>query len=312
MRILFIDEVHPLVSESFERNGWVCDFHYSTSKETLSSIISNYEGIIIRSRFPLDQVFLEKACQLKFIGRPGAGLENIDLDFCKKNAIEVFRSPEGNRDAVAEHSIGMLLSLFNNLNRADSEVRKGIWLREENRGHEIKGKTIGIIGYGYMGKAFAQRLKGFDCKVIAYDKYLQNFSDELVREVTLKELQDTSDIISLHTPESKETINLIDLKFLTNCTKKCYIINTARGKSLNTKDLLDCIDQGKILGACLDVLEFESTSFEQFSLENATLKRLLNHPKVVLSPHIAGWTHESQYKMAKFLVDKIEKQFLKS
>lgn len=305
MRVLFIDEVHPLVDEEFVKIGWKCYFHYKTSIEELIPILPEFNGIIIRSRLPLNEAFLKHATNLKFIGRPGAGLENIDLDYCKKRSIEVFRSPEGNRDAVAEHAVGMLLSLFNHLNRADEEVRKGIWLREENRGHEIKGKTIGIIGYGYMGKAFAQRLKGFDCTVIAYDKYLFNFSDENVKEVSLQELQEKSDIISLHTPQSNETVNLIDANFINKCKKDHYLINTARGKSLNTNDVLDAIDSGKVLGACLDVLEFESSSFEQFSIENHTLKRLFDCPKVILSPHIAGWTHESQFKMANVLVHKI-------
>jgi D-3-phosphoglycerate dehydrogenase / 2-oxoglutarate reductase len=309
MKVLFIDEVHPLVGEEFTKIGWLCDFHYKTPIEELIPKLSEFNGIIIRSRFPLNEVFLKHATNLKFIGRPGAGLENIDLEYCKQRSIEVFRSPEGNRDAVAEHAVGMLLSLFNNLNRADAEVRNGIWLREENRGHEIKGKTIGIIGYGYMGKAFAQRLKGFDCSVIAYDKYLFNFSDENASEVSLQELQEKCDVISLHTPESAETINLIDAKFLSNCKKNVFLINTARGKSLHTNDVLNAIESGKVLGACLDVLEFESTSFEQFSAENQTLKRLVACPKVILSPHIAGWTHESQFKMANVLVHKIIEAF---
>jgi D-3-phosphoglycerate dehydrogenase len=309
MKVLFIDEVHPLVGEEFTKIGWHCYFHYKTPIEELIPMLSEFNGIIIRSRFPLNEVFLKHATNLKFIGRPGAGLENIDLEYCKQRSIEVFRSPEGNRDAVAEHAVGMLLSLFNHLNRADAEVRNGIWLREENRGHEIKGKTIGIIGYGYMGKAFAQRLKGFECTVIAYDKYLTNFSDEHVKEVNLSELQEKSDIISLHTPQSNETIHFIDANFIAKCPKQIYIINTARGKSLNTINVLDAIDSGKVLGACLDVLEFESSSFEEFSSENQTLKRLFASPKVLLSPHIAGWTHESQFKMANVLVHKIIEAF---
>jgi D-3-phosphoglycerate dehydrogenase len=311
MKVLFIDEVHPLISQEFSRLGWQCDFQYSTSSKELEPLMHQYQGIIIRSRFPLNESFLKHASQLKFIGRPGAGLENIDLDYCKKNSIAVFRSPEGNRDAVAEHAMGMILSLFNHLNRADTEVRNGIWRREENRGIELKGKTIGIIGYGYMGKAFAQRLKGFDCNVIAYDKYLTDYSDENATEVSLKELQEKSDIISLHTPETAETIHLIDKIFIDNCKKNIYLINTARGKSVCTEDILEAIDNGKILGACLDVLEYESTSFEKFSMENTIIKKLINSQKVLFSPHIAGWTHESQEKMATFLIEKICDIFFK-
>lgn len=204
----------------------------------------------------------------------------------------------------------MLLSLFNNLNRADDQVRKGLWIREGNRGIELKGKTVGIIGYGYMGKAFAQRLKGFGCQVIAYDKYLTNYTDEWATEVTLEELHKQSDIISLHTPQSKETIHLINAAFIDSFKKPIYIINTSRGKSLNTEDLLKAIDSTKVLGACLDVLEFEDSSFEQFLIDNHTLKKLVESDKILLSPHIAGWTFESNYKMAKYLIEKIYSKFL--
>jgi D-3-phosphoglycerate dehydrogenase len=308
MRVAFIDEVHPLFIQEFEQLGWECHKHFTSSKEELKKQLHLFDGIIIRSRFPLDANFLSDATALKFIGRPGAGLENIDVEYCNSMGISVFRSPEGNRDAVAEHAIGMLLMLFNNLKRADTEVRNGSWIREGNRGVEIKGKTVGIIGYGYMGEAFAQRLIGFGCRVLAYDKYKKGFGGGIVEEVTLEKLQKEADIISLHTPENEDTIHLINDHFIEKCGKNIYIINTARGKSLHTKALMDAMDKGKVLGACLDVLEFESSSFE-YMQDDAVLHRLLNCEKVILSPHIAGWSHEANYKMAFFLVEKIKSKF---
>ncbi|WP_258543781.1 2-hydroxyacid dehydrogenase [Parvicella tangerina] len=309
MKVLIIDNVHPLVAERFSKQGWQCDFMLKESREEIISVIQNYDGLVLRSRIKIDEDFLNKAKNLKFIGRPGAGLENIDLEYCERNDIQVFRSPEGNRDAVAEHAVGMILMLLNNLKRADHEVRQGVWKREENRGYELMGKTIGIIGYGFMGKAFAQRLKGFGVNVIAHDKYEHNFTDEFAREITLEELKKEADIISLHLPQSEETIHYIDRSFIETCAKPFYLINTARGKSVNTTDLLDALDTGKILGACLDVLELESSSFEKMEGSNEVFQRLVASDKVVLSPHIAGWTHEAKYKLADFLVKKIFKVF---
>jgi D-3-phosphoglycerate dehydrogenase len=309
MKVLFIDSTHACVAQNFKEVGWKVSLHYSTSMIDLLGLIHTYDGIIIRSRFRLDETFLRNAKKLKFIGRPGAGLENIDLDYCKKRGIEVFRSPEGNRDAVAEHTVGMILMMLNNLKRADAEVRQGIWKREENRGHELMGKTFGIIGYGFMGKALAQRLKGFGVEVIAYDKYLNNYSDEHAKEVSLDELQKRSDFISLHLPQSQETIGYINDDFINKCEKPFYLINTARGKSVNTKSVLKAIDHGKIIGACLDVLEFESSSFEQTAIGNPDFMELVNSDKVLLSPHIAGWTHEAEFKMGDFLSKKIIEHF---
>lgn len=305
MRVLFIDNVHPLIAERFSKLGWQCDYMLKESREEIINAIGGYDGLVLRSRIRIDEDFLSKATNLKFIGRPGAGLENIDLDYCEAHGIKVFRSPEGNRDAVAEHAIGMILMLLNNLKRADNEVRQGIWKREENRGYELMGKTIGIIGYGYMGRAFAQRLSGFGVKVIAHDKYLSDFSDEFAQEVSLEELKRESDVISLHLPQSEETINYLDKDFIDSCSKLFYLINTARGKSVNTSDVLDAIEEGKILGACLDVLEFESSSFEQMWTGNPVFARLIESEKVVLSPHIAGWTHEAKYKLGHYLAEKI-------
>lgn len=305
MRVLFIDDVHPLIAERFSKLGWECEYMLNNSREEIEDVISSYDGLVLRSRIKIDKKFLEHASKLKFIGRPGAGLENIDLEYCKSQGIMVFRSPEGNRDAVAEHAIGMILMLLNNLKRADLEVRNGIWKREINRGYELKGKTVGLIGYGFMGKAFAKRLVGFGVDVIAYDKYLDDYSDEYVSEISLEQLKQRADIISLHVPQTTETIGFINENFIDSCTKPFYLINTARGKSVNTKDVLDAIDSGKIQGACLDVLEFENSSFEQMSKADPVFKRLVESKKVILSPHIAGWTYEAKYKLGHYLAEKI-------
>lgn len=309
MNIAFLDTVHPLIAEKFSEKGWQCDFLFDKNREELKSVIQNYQGIILRSRIRMDEDFLQHATSLKFIGRPGAGLENIDLKFCEKKNVNVYRSPEGNMDAVGEHAIGMLLMLLNNLKRADSEVRQGIWKREENRGHELKGKTVAIVGYGFMGSTFAKKLIGFDVNLIAYDKYKTNFSDDFVKEASLKEVFEKADVVSLHTPQSEETLGMINTDFINKLKKPFYFINTARGKSVVTKDLLSAIDSGKVLGACLDVLEYETSSFEAFSLQSEELKQLFANEKVLFSPHIAGWTHEAELKMAQFLTQKILKDF---
>lgn len=310
MRVLLIDKVHPCVSERFVEKGWTCDWMCEESREEILEVIHQYDGLVLRSRIQIDKDFLQHATRLKFIGRPGAGLENIDLDYCDKNGIKVFRSPEGNRDAVAEHAIGMLLMLLNHLKRVDAEVRQGIWIREENRGHELKGKTVGIIGYGYMGKAFAQRLRGFEVNVLAHDKYLKGFQDEFVKEVSLESLMEQSDIISLHLPQTPETVGYIDQIFISKVSKPFYLINTARGKSVRTSDLLVGIEEGKVLGACLDVLEFESFSFEQAAIKDPVFEKLVVSEKVLLSPHIAGWTHEAKLKLGSYLAEKIINAFV--
>ena len=311
MKIAILDKVHPLIEEQLLEKGWQCDNLFEASREELKQTIHSYHGIVLRSRIKMDQDFLKEAKSLRFIGRPGAGLENVDLDYCEANGIKVFRSPEGNRDALAEHAIGMLLSLFNKLKKADSEVRKGVWLREGNRGVELMGKTIGIIGYGYMGRAFSQRLQGFGVKVIAYDKYLQGFGDENVKEVSLQTIFDEAEVVSLHTPLTQETIGMVNSAFLKEFKKPIYFINTARGLSVVTKAIVDGIKAQSILGACLDVSEYESSTFTKLETESLPedLAYLYGSDKVVLTPHIAGWTHEAKFKMADYLVKKIVEEF---
>ncbi len=312
MKILHLDTNHPLLLKQLQEAGFQNDENYTATKEEIQSKIENYHGIIIRSRFAIDKTFLDKAKNLKFIGRVGAGLENIDIEYAKKLGIKLFNAPEGNRNAVGEHALGMLLSLFNRLNQADQSVREGKWLREEHRGIELDGKTIGIIGYGNMGRAFAQKLKGFTVEVICYD-ILDNVANSDVTQVQLKELFEKTDVLSLHTPETPETIGMINEDFIRKFKKPFWLINTARGKSLVTTDLVNALKEGKILGAALDVLEYEKSSFEDlFNSKKAmpqAFQELLKMDNVILSPHVAGWTIASKEKLAQTIVDKIKTAF---
>jgi D-3-phosphoglycerate dehydrogenase len=310
-RVLFIDSNHPRLHEELQAAGFVCDLQYEWSKEKVMQELHNYIGVVIRSRFKLDKEILSKGTNLQFIARAGAGMENIDVHFAHNMGIHCLSAPEGNRDAVGEHALGMLLMLFNNLNKADREVREGVWIREGNRGREIQGKTIGIIGYGNMGSAFAQRLNGFDCTVLAYDKYLTKYSDEYAKEVTMEELFEKADIVSLHLPLTDETHHLANNNFFKKFKKNIYLINTARGKNVKTDDLVEQLKSGKVSGACIDVLEYESVSFEALDASKLPepFQYLIKSDKVVLTPHIGGWTYESHEKIAETLVKKIKLLF---
>ncbi len=308
MRVLFIDSTHKRLPEKLREAGFNIDYNTSITKEDIIKTINQYDGVIIRSKIKLDKPIIDLATKLKFIGRVGAGLENIDVEYAESKGIKCFNSPEGNRDAVGEQALGMLLTLFNNIIKADFEVRNGMWLREENRGLEIKGKTVGIIGYGNMGGAFAQRLKGFDANVIAYDKYKFGYSDEYVSEKSLEDLFETVDILNMHVPLTHETQFMINDQFINRFKKNIYIINTARGKVLKTDDLVKNLKSGKVLGAALDVLEYEQVSFENLHSDNQlpeAFQYLIIAKNIVLTPHIAGWTHESNIKLSEFLADKI-------
>lgn len=310
MKILQLDKNHPLLREQLEAKGFEIDDDFTSSYEEILSKIKNYQGIIIRSRIPLDEHFLKSASHLKFIARVGAGLENIRIDIANELGIKIYNSPEGNRDAVAEHAIGMLLILMNRLFIASQEVKEGIWKREENRGEELLGKTVGIIGYGNMGKATAQRLSGFGCIVIFYD-ILPSLSDEYGTQVSLEELKKHADILSIHLPEAPDTFHFVDEKLIAGMEKNFYLINTARGKNVKTPALIEALKSGKIKGVALDVLEYEKSSFENLDSHNADLHFLLQSDKVIITPHIAGWTHESKTKLAQYIVDKILKDFSK-
>lgn len=307
-KVLHLDHNHPLLLTELNKMGYYNVENYTDSKEEIEKSISQYEGIIIRSRFKIDKDFLDKATKLKFIGRVGAGLENIDCEYALSKHIHLISAPEGNRTAVGEHALGMLLTLMNKLNLVDEEVRNGIWIREANRGHEIEGKTVGIIGYGNMGKAFAKRLQGFDCEVLCYD-IKEEIGDRFARQVSLKEFQKKADVVSLHTPQTPDTLGLINRRFIEGFAKPFWFINTARGKSVVTADLVKALQSCKILGAALDVLEYEKNSFEDLFTDDAIpepLRYLIQAKNVLLSPHIAGWTYESKEKLAQTIVDKLQ------
>ena len=311
MKILHLDNNHPLLLKMLKDAGFTNEENYTISKADTEEIISEYDGIVIRSRFNIDKQFLDAAKNLKFIARVGAGLESIDIDYAVKLGVKLIAAPEGNRNAVGEHSLGMLLSLFNNLNKADKEVKNGLWNREANRGIELDGKTVGIIGYGNMGKAFSRKLSGFDCEVLCYD-IKENVGDDNAKQVSLKELQQQADVLSLHTPWTPLTDKMIDAEFIDSFSKPFWLINTARGKSVVTEDLVSALKSGKVLGAGLDVLEFEKLSFETlFDSDNLpdSLKELFAMDNVILSPHIAGWTVESKEKLATVIAEKIIRTF---
>ncbi|MFZ4572722.1 MAG: NAD(P)-dependent oxidoreductase [Bacteroidales bacterium] len=307
-KVLFIDQVHPLIREELTVAGLQCDYFPGYSRQDFLRIAGQYMGVIIRSKIAIDREFIDQATSLKFIGRSGAGMEGIDTEYAAARGIHCLNSPEGNRDAVAEHALGMLLCLVNHLCRADRQVRAGEWNREENRGTEIGGKTVGIIGYGNMGSAFAKRLTGFGANVISYDKYKKSYSDGNTREVSLDEIFEQADILSLHVPLTAETNYMVDEAFLGMFRKKIWLINTARGKVVKTTALVEKLIAGKVLGAALDVLEYEDTSFEAIKGNRPDeLNFLLGVDNVILTPHIAGWTRESNVKLAEVLVDKIRK-----
>ena len=311
MKVLHVDTNHPLLMEVL--SGLGCENHedYTSTKEDLERKIASYEGIIIRSRIPIDKNFLDKAKNLKFIGRVGAGLENIDVEYAKQKGVFLASAPEGNRNAVGEHTLGMLLSLMNKMTKAHREVRKGKWDREGNRGMELDGKIVGIIGYGNMGKGFAKKLQGFDVEVSCYD-ILGGVGDENARQVGILELQQKSDIISLHVPLNGQSREMINSEFIRAFQKPFWFLNTARGKCVVTKDLVQGLKSGKILGAGLDVLEYEKKSFDFgdfFMNKPKPFKYLRKAPNVLMTPHVAGWTTESKIKLAQTVVDKIKAEF---
>lgn len=311
IKILHIDSNHPLLWNQLQEAGFVNQEDFTSSKEEIEAKIKDYQGIVIRSRFKIDKTFLDKAINLQFIARVGAGLESIDCDYALDKNIQLIAAPEGNRNAVAEHTLGMILSLFNNLNQADSEIKSGHWNREKNRGHELDGKTVGIIGYGNMGKWFAKKLRGFDVEVLCYDLQ-ENVGDANARQVSLEELQLKTDVLSLHIPWTPATDKMVNTNFISAFAKPFWIINTSRGKNIVTADLVEAMKSGKILGAGLDVLEYEKLSFETLFQDKNTpeaFQYLLEAKNVILTPHIAGWTFESHERLAQVIVDKIKEKY---
>ena len=300
MKIIFIDTTHPKLIKDLNYKGFICDQAYDKSRSEILKIIKNYDGIVIRSRFKIDKNFINSAKKLKFIARAGSGTENIDLHYANKKNIKCFNAAEGNRQAVAEHALAMILNLLNNIRVSDQEIRRGIWNREKNRGIELSGKTIGIIGFGNTGSSFAKILENFNVKILAYDKYKEKYKFQS----NLDEILEFSDIISLHIPLTEETKYLVNENFIDKAKKPFYIINTSRGQCIETKALIKGLKDQKILGACLDVFEQEKNSFEKIA-QNADLKYLIESNKTILTPHIAGWTFESNYKIAETLSKKI-------
>ncbi len=304
-KILFLETVHPILSEKLSEIGFECVFNYAISYKDLLKNIGEFNGIVLRSRISIDENLLQAATNLEFIARSGSGLEIIDLESCKRHNVAVFSSPEGNSDAVGEHVIGMLLSLSNNIHHANESVHKKEWLREQHRGFEIKGKTIALIGFGHMGKSVAKKLCGFEAHVIAFDKYTECSFGSDASSVTLEEIFNTADIVSLHLPLSEETLEYANATFFSSFKKPIVFINTSRGGHLNATDLMKAIDLGIVTHAALDVLPFEKSSLEGLN-ENILFEKLLSYPNVLLTPHIAGWTKESYYKLSYVLYEKIK------
>ena len=307
MKILHLDTTHPFLGKELEKIGFQNYYDFKSLKSELK--LTGYFGIVIRSRIPIDKDFIEKCENLKFIARIGSGTENIDTNYAQKKGIKIISTPEGNANAVGEHVLGMLLSLLNKINSSNSEVKNGIWNRESNRGIELKDKTVGLIGYGNTGKSFAKKLIGFGVNTIFCD--IKNIKkDKYASPVSLSYLKNNSDIISLHVSITKESIGLIDNNFIKSCTKPFWLLNTSRGNCVIVSDLIKGLKSGKVLGAGLDVIEFEKKSFEKLSVDQnhqSSINYLNNSSSVILTPHIAGWTHESRIGLVKVALEKIKK-----
>lgn len=306
-KILFINQVHPVMSQTLTAAGYTCVEDTKSTKEQIEANLSRYDGIVLRSRISIDKQFLDAGKHLDFIAREGVGLEHINVEYAESLGITVYISPEGSRDTVGEHAIGMLLNLLNKINTADRQVRAGEWLREENRAIEVKGKTIGIIGYGNMGTSFAQKISGFEVKCLTYDKYKTNYGDEYAEEASLERIFAEADIVTLHIPYEEDNYHLVDEKFIASFSKNIFIINTARGLVLKTAAVTEGLKSGKVLGAGLDVLEYEESSFSKVNFADLPepFHYLIASDKVVLAPHIAGWSFESKKKHGQVLARKI-------
>ncbi len=308
MRILQIDKNHPLIKQQLESHGFQVDEDYTSDYSTLLSKVVKYHGVIIRSRVPIDKRFLDTAANLRFVARVGAGMENIDVAYAEQKGIKLIHSPEGNRDAVAEHVLGSLLTITKKLNSSAQQIKRGLWLREENRGDELLGKTLGIIGYGNMGKATAKRFSGLGMQVLCYD-IVKGLGDGYATQVDLSTLQRDAQVISLHVPLTDKTHYMVDSNFIKGMNHPFYLVNTARGKNVETRALVEALKSHKVLGACLDVLEYETVSFEALDELPEEMEYLLNADNVLLTPHIAGWSVQSKERLAQIIVDKIITSF---
>ncbi len=302
--ILIVDDIHPVFIEQAEVLGYTCDYRPLIKASEAFEIIGDYAGLVIRSKFNVDRSVIDAGTSLRFVCRAGAGMDNIDEAYAAEKNIILINAPEGNMDAVGEHAVGLLLSLMNNFRTADAEIRTGSWLREANRGYELKGKTVGIVGYGFMGSSFAKKLSGFGVDVIAYDKYKTGFSDRYAREVSMEEIVKHSDVLSLHIPLTSETNGLVDDEYLFHFKKPIFFINTSRGKTAKVSAVLNAIKQGKIIGAGLDVLEVEK--FPSLA-EQEWYEELRQSGKVILTPHVAGWTFDSYRRISEVMAGKLAK-----
>jgi len=305
-KVLVTDGVHPLLLEGLERLGFQCDYFPKISLERVRGMVSDYDGMIINSKITVDKAMLDSAPKLRFVGRLGSGMEIIDLEYAAQKGVKIHGAPEGNRNAVAEHALGMLLALANKFLKADREVRNKNWQREQNRGFEIMGKTIGIIGFGHTGSQFAKKIEGMGMEVLAFDKYKTNYTKDFpwVEQTNLKSIQSKADFISLHLPYTPETYHLVDSDFLEKCKEGTIIINTSRGSIIKTEDLLNALQSGKVGGACLDVFENEKpNTFSE--KEHEMYSKLYEFENVILTPHVAGWTVESKKRLAEVLLEKI-------
>lgn len=303
-KILIADYLHPVFKEEVEKLGFECHDMPMISREKTLEIIRDYTGIAIRTKFLIDREVIDAGNNLKFIARAGAGMDNIDEEYAVSKGIHCINAPEGNRDAVGEHVIGMLLSLLNKLRNGDQQIRNGVWDREANRGFELKGKTVALIGYGNNGRSLAQKLSGFEVDVIAYDKYKTSFSDQYAREVSMEEIVKHADILSYHIPLTRETRQLFNHEYLFHFRKPIILLNASRGGIVNTKAVIDGLKNGKILAAGLDVLEVEK--FPVLS-EQPWFTELIENDKVILSPHVAGWSVESYRKISEVLAEKLKR-----
>lgn len=311
MKILHLDTNHPLLMEGLNALGFENHEDYLSPKLKVIEKIGEYDGVVIRSRFEIGKPFLDKATKLKFIARVGSGLENIDEAYAKEKGIQLITAPEGNSNAVAEHTLGMLLNLLNNIKIANRKIRRGKWIREAYRGEELDGKTVGIIGYGHMGKAFAKKLSSFDVTVLCYD-LLDNVGDQYATQVSLEELQQRADVVSMHCTLNPTSEYMVNTEFFDAFAKPIWFLNAARGKIVVTKDLASALKKEKVRGAGLDVLEYEKTSFEELYDDGVmpeALKYLTHSYNVILTPHIAGWTHQSNIKLAEVILAKIKANF---
>lgn len=303
-RVLITANIHPYLQNKLETLGYAVDVKEEIERSELLAIIDTYNILIITTYTKVDKELINKARNLKIVGRVGSGMENVDIAYCESKNIVCVNSPEGNGNAVGEHCLAMLLNLLNNITKANNELRQNVFLREENRGAELDGKTVGIIGYGYTGSSFSKKLRGFDAEILVYDKY-KKLKDDFVKNVSLEELKQRSDVISFHVPYNEETHYYCDGNFLNDCSKQPIIINTSRGAILNTLDIVKAIEQHKIKGLCIDVFEDEPITKGKIHAKEI-YQKLIAFDNVVATPHIAGWTVESKYKLVKILMDKIE------